>query len=411
MGFFSVFLTSMVYVLFSSYPQNAILGLAIGGCMGGIVSRLMSVDGDDFGVLLMDVFSATIILLATGTLMSVAHFGQDTTRIWWPLPVLLGATSAVAAFVGIEIASLSKSESKPGLKVFTASVIAAIITCGLSAIYATKITQDMQLLKVAGVSAVVWGLIAWQTQTAKNRSMEHSFEAAAIVYTLVLAFLVAAFKLWSGLGIAVGLTVGLAIIIPVLTVRDENNNGLLTGAFYTAIAAVLYRLFIEYYSTGDIRVHYTMIGAMAAAVLVMLLVAMISRSTRISSSVIWNALSTGIIGLFAAALPLIMMLVWNTKAVLGLVFGVIFTQAMLGFASQCAGKNPVSETLKKIPLLLIGAQLMALQFVGPILTTEATRAVRIWILAITSAVFVVWMVILDVLSAKKGGEPCSVDQS
>jgi hypothetical protein len=415
MSFFSVFVTSMVYVLFSNYPQDAILGLAIGACMGGIVSRLMNVDGDDFSALLMDVFSATTVLLSIGTLLSVAHFGQDTTRIWWPLPVLLGATSAAAAFVGIEIASFSKSESKPDLQVFAASAIAAIVACGLSAVYASKITQDMQLLKVAGASAVIWGLIAWQTQSAKKHSQEYSFEAAAIVYSLVLAFLVAAFKLWSGLGIAVGLTVGLSIIIPVLAVKDDHNNGLFSSAFYTAIAAALYRLFIEYYSSnfgrGDVRVHYTMIGAMVAAVLAMLLVVMISRSVRISSSTIWNALSTGVIGLFAAGLPLVIMLVWDTKAVLGLVFGVIFALAMLGFASQCTGKNLVSETLKKIPLLLIGAQLVALQFVGPILTTEATRTVRIWVLAITSAVFVVWMVVLDVLSARKGGEPCSVDQS
>lgn len=417
MTFFSVFITALVYVLFSSYPQNAILGLAIGACMGGVISRLMTDEGDDFAGELMDAFSITTVLLAATTLLSVAHFSQDTSRIWWALPVLLGATSSAAAFVGIEIASASKFEAKPGLQVFIASVIAAVITCGLTSVYATKIAQNMELLKVACVSLVVWGMIAWQAHSTRNRSLEHSFEAAAVVYTVVLAFLVAAFKLWSGLGIAAGLLVGLPIIIPALADKDANNHKLLSGAFFSAVAAALYRLFLENYYSGDIRVHYTMIGAMAAVILMMLLAAVISRSTRASScipptfSAFCMVMLTGSIGLLASTLPLIMMLIWDIKAVLGLVFGIVFAQAMLGFAAQCAGANPVTKVLKKIPLLLIGAQLMAIQFVGPILTTEATRSVRIWILAIASALFVVWMLVLDLLSNRKGVQPCSVDQS
>jgi hypothetical protein len=229
---------------------------------------------------------------------------------------------------------------------------------------------------------------------------------------MVTAFVVVAFKLWSGLGIAVGLIAAWTLVLGRGNgVMESWSNGNPTlqhsstpAVLSLALVALLFRLFVQEYrfeiGSGDFRIHYTFVGAMLGAVLPFLFASSIARlkdsdgDRRLLASVC-------LVGLIAAATPILLYVVWEIKVVTGWIFGSTAAVAFLLMARLASGKDDALARCSSIGLLVAGAQLVAIQFVSPLIDTELTRALRIWVLAAAVAVVIVGLVITGILSARR----------
>jgi len=194
---------------------------------------------------------------------------------------------------------------------------------------------------------------------------------------------VVAFKLWAGLGVALGLLASFTVAIPLvgLTVAREDETpaaaNAARGLVLFVASVVLFRLFIEYYrsdlGTTDLRIHYTFIGAILGALMPRLLSAGRCRCGRGS----WCAAAcAGFLGLAAAGAPVVLLLIWGIKAVMGFVFGLTAALAL-----RYADSLQDTRAMRSESLLALGAQFSAIAFVWLLIEVEVTRLHKTEIMA------------------------------
>ena len=335
--FLALFGASLTYLIFHGYPQHAMIGFAIGLTMAGILGYY-SLESQD----LIQSWAIFGVLLAAGVVLAVEHFGVLEQRTWWPMPILIGTSILVAEFVACELSGRLRRIS---------AVIAPALVVGLSALYAWRVFSAWELLWVVAVGIAVAGLVRWLDASRPN---------PGVSTLLVIAFVTAAFKLWAGLGIAVGLlamwSVGLG------------QKRSMHGAISLGLAFLLVKLFTESYGPAlravDLQVHYSLIGAALGIVIPFMLISALDRR-----SIALVALT----GLAMALSPMVLYLVWEMKAVFGYLFGL--TAALIV-------QMLMNHDRRSIGLLVIGAQLTAIQFINSLLLLELSRGQRVWVLGI-----------------------------
>ena len=169
----------------------------------------------------------------------------------------------------------------------------------------------------------------------------------------------AAFKLWAGLGIAIGL----------LAMWSIEQKRMTQGIISLGLAFLLFKLFTDQYASAvratDLSIHYALVGAALGIIVPYLLISALNG--RRSMALI------ALIGLAMAISPIVLYFVWETKAVFGYLFGL--TAALIV-------QMLVGEERRSVGLLVVGAQLMAIQFMSTLLPLELTRVTRVWVLGI-----------------------------
>lgn len=412
LGLFGV---SLTYLIYRGYPQVALVGFSIGAAMAGILGyfvRGLVTRRPDTLTRTWTLFAVTV---AVGVMLAVYHFNEDSLRMWWPAPILMAVTVLAAGYIGVEIGSAGRFRERPGAAYALAVLTAAALVVGLSTVYSWRIVDTWQLVHVTLVGMAAAVLIAWLAASAdRHPSPSSGLEAAAVAVLVVVAFAVAAFRLWSGLGIALGLVAGWTVALPALGMRETRAEGeahalwapskSLLAALSLGLAILLFRLFIEQYrrdlGAADLRIHYTFVGALLGAIVPFLLASSLFRLESPSGRA--RALAgTVMLGLLAAAAPVVLCLVWEIRAVLGFVFGLIAAEAFLVML-QSTRHEGQEHLLARYPvgLLVIGAQLSAVQFVGPMLELEMTRQSRIWVLAGAATAGVVWLVVTGAIARR-----------
>jgi hypothetical protein len=367
----------------------------------------------------MQAWALFAVTLAVSTVLAVQHFDTSVQRLWWPLPILMGVTVIVAGLVATGIGSVRSLDTRPGASVALSCLIASVLAIALSLVFAWRLVQSWQLLEVSvvgiGCAAVAAWLIASMLQ---KRDGAWGLDAASACVLLVVAFAVITFKLWSGLGVGIGLVAAWAVALPLLALRGEGNDDSLARAISTVLfvwlSILLYRLFVEVYRPqmgADLRVHYTFVGALIGAILPFVFASSIHRlrdcarareGLRGDLCALAGAAS---LGLFAAASPKVLYLVWEMKAVLGFIFGLVASGAFLLmaqlFQQGAPGERRGPSLADYSPgLLVIGAQLVAIQFTMLFVAVETTRAMQIWALAAAAVIAVAWFVILGISSRR-----------
>lgn len=425
--FFGLFAASLTYALFHSYPINAMIGFAMGAVMAGTLRTLARVADDNRAVLTAQVWAVFSTVIAAGTALAFEHFDDSTKRWWWPTAILMATTVAIASLVANQIAARrldasaapeERPSSDAGASVAAAGLISALIVLGLTAIYSWRLFHNWSLLEVAALGVGTAALAAWLISiSAPKRGATWGIDAASGSLMLVIAFIVVTFKLWSGLGIAIGLIAAWSVLVPVLAFRRSIDDPLPQGLSYVlllALAAVLFRIFIQHGSGltgGELRVHYTFIGAIIGAMLPLMLA---SSAYRISScarnregarAIIWMILGAVSLGFFAAAAPIVIFMVWEAKAVLGLVFGLVVSCGflLLTFLFQAgapADQKGVSPSDQSSGLLIIGTQLVALQFIWPLQEIETTRLLRAEVLGVAAVLALAWFLVVGICSGR-----------
>ncbi|MHB9037231.1 MAG: hypothetical protein ACYC64_11250 [Armatimonadota bacterium] len=417
MAFFGLASVSLTYLIFHGFPQMALIGFSIGTAMAAVLRYFTQSVRSDRSAMLTELWAIFTITLAATIVLAVYHFDKDSLRMWWALPILIGATVCIASYVAIEVGAMPRFGDRPAAPYVASVLVAAALTIGLAAIYAAYVVQSWQLLGVVAVGIGVFALIAWLVGsfiTSDNRA--GGLEAASASVLLVIAGAVVAFKVWSGLGIGIGLIAAWVTVIPAMALRNEREStearALLTS-LALGLAIVLFRLFVETYrsdlGSADLRIHYTFVGALLGAIAPFIFASSLMRLKVLSgryqpTGADLCALSgVATIGFLAAASPLVLFAVWQIKAVLGFAFGLIAAQAFLLLVQlydSSTERRELSMTFYSISLLVIGAQLVAIQFVRPLVDWESTRATRVWVLVIAAAIALVWLLVTGIAARR-----------
>lgn len=327
---------SLTYLIFHGYPQHAMIGFAIGSVLAGILGYYSLESAD-----LIQSWALFGVALSAGVVLAVEHFNQVTERAWWPLPILIGTTVLVAHFATDGLRGRLRRGS---------TIAAPVLVIILSALYAWRVYHDWQLLEVMAVGIIIAGLVRWLDASKPNPAMSA---------LLVIAFVTAAFKLWAGLGIAIGL-------LGMWSVEQKRS---LQQVISLGLAFLLLKLFTDQYASElratDLSVHYALVGAALGIVIPYLLSSPLNE--RRALTIIGPA------GLAMAISPIVLYFVWETKAVFGFLFGLTASLIL---------QMLMSREQRSIGLLVIGAQLMAIQFMNSLLALELTRTQRVWALGI-----------------------------
>ncbi len=394
--FLALFGASLTYSLFHGDPQTAMIGFAVGAVMAGIL-QYYSQDRESSVVGYAEVWTVFAVTIAVAVWLSVAHFSSIDLRNWWPLPILLGSTALVSNFVATELRSIGKGRTVlPGLAL-------VIMVLGLSAIYASRIVHEWSLLWVAAVGLALAGITAWlasRLDVAEEASA--GMDTASAVVLLTVAFTVAAFKLWSGLGIALGLLAAWPVAI-FASESEKGKSKALLGFLGLGLVILLSRLFVVAYrvevGTADLRIHYTFIGALLGAIIPFTFVSVLARMKASAKTDAKLIMQVAFIGLVAALAPVLLYLMWDIKVVLGLVFGLTAAIAFMMMVGLSREESLLKE-LSVVPLV-IGSQLAAVLFTGPLVRFELTRMVRISMVGGVALVAVVWLVTSGIWSARR----------
>lgn len=390
-AFLSLFAASLTYSIFHGYPQPALIGFSIGAAMAGILSYY-SLDSEDKGGIYAEGWAILSVTISAGIVLAVAHFNSSILRSWWPIPILLATVVLVASFIETELASLGGIRQRPKLSRAVSVLTCPLLVLILMYIYSASLLLDPALLAVVAVGILFAAIISWlaiRSSLAEDGSS--SLDAASAAILLVVAFTVAAFKLWAGLGIALGLIAAYSIALRGFGSVNRAWRGILS----LGLVILLFRLFVEQYrgdlGTADLRIHYTFIGAMLGALLPFMFASALARLRSGEPSDRRILVSVALMGLIAALSPILLYMVWDIKVVLGFVFGLSAAIAFMLLANLSTSGENVLFGRYSIALLAIGSQLTAIQFIGPLSEVGFTRAVRILILAAVVVISAVWV--------------------
>ncbi len=385
-GFAALFAVSLVFSIFIDDLVNSLMGVALASIMVGILQLGMRTESSPINLGSWTLFSIT---LATAVIFSIKHYDSEMFSQRWAMPILIALTALLANYVAIELSSLGSLRQNPGKFYCIAIFISALLTAALTAIYSWKVFETWSLLEVVAIGLGIASVVAWLMASVSNP--DTSRKAFFVSALLMVAFVTAVFKLWAGLGVAIGLIAAWAIALPVSGETDHNDDGLgkislvLQIILCFGLAMLLYRLFLsEYISLGlrrtGLQTHYTFIAATIGALIPFLFSRHASQPDWLSRYS--QAFALGVV---AAMSPLAIFVLWQLNAVLGLIFGLAMAIIFAAITWQPQEHNPL-----KIGLFAIGAELVAIQFIKPLLDFELTRAVRIWVLVGLVVIFAVY---------------------
>lgn len=375
--FFSLFCVSITYTIFHADPWDAVIGFAIGAAMTGILFCCGGSGGASAKY--MEMWTIFGITLAAGVAIAAVHFNQPGNRVWWPVPILLATTVCIASYIVPEFLSMMKRKSFGA-----AAAVSSAVVIGLCAAYCGGIKLPWELLETVLTGICVGAVGIWLSAGLKSRDVG----TAGIFMLLLVAFVVLTFKIWSGLGIAVGLIAIWTLAIPAL--RDDSDENTVPDAARSilniGLMLLLFRIFIQEYRWDfpyvDLQMHYTFVSAVIGAVLVFILASWFERAEDRS---LWAVVP---VALAFTVVPAAFYMVWELKAVLGVMFGICAGVVLLPVAGTYAGlKRPLDPT-PAVPVL-IGAELIAIRFTGILLGFDLTRPMKMYSIAAIAVLCVI----------------------
>lgn len=376
-GFAALFVVSLMYCLHGDEAVAPLMGVATAAVMVGILQICMRAPSSPVK---LDLWALYTVTLAVAVIFSIKHFDSTLLSIRWAMPILVALSALLANYVAIELSALGALQQNPGKSYCVTVLISALLLAAMVAVYSWEVFCTWPLMAVVGIGLGIAAAIAWMSASVSNPEINN--KAWFVCALLMVAFVTSVFKLWAGLGVAMGLIAAWAVSMPISGETEQTdrrlyriNLGLQTMICF-GLAILLYRLFVsEYVSLGirrsGLHTHYVFITATVGVFLPFLFAQQLKRlnwSSRLS-----HALAVGIV---AAGAPFAMFVCWQLNAVLGLCFGLIMAILFCTIMARPQEYNPL-----KVGFIAIGAQLVSIQFIKPFLDIELSRAVRGWSLA------------------------------
>jgi hypothetical protein len=383
LGSLAVFGTALILLLFGDYPQPALAGFMIGAVVAGVLFRL----GLPSSSANVEFWTVTAVTLAATVTLAVFRYDTAPNRFWWRAPLMILCAVIIGQFASVASA---RDERKFGVP----ALITSAVTLLLAAVFAWRMFPDWALLKVVLDGIVTFALVAWLTATAP-----YSTKAAAVSAAAVLALCTLAFRFFGGFGIGIAILAGWAVVLPSLSAirpadeeQSPNPTRALVFATFIGLGALMFRLFLENYSKElrglDLRSHYTFIslalGAMFPFVLLSFFPILPNKGPALRS------VSAAVAGLFCAAAPLALVMIWGMKPALAFVMGSIVSEIFVLFLYL--GAISMKDTaLHESAVLALTAQVSAVVLSGLVLPLiETPRVTRIIVLCIAVFVGLIW---------------------
>lgn len=410
---------SLTFLIFSGYPQIALIGYAMASVMTAVFFRLglsgilEEVDDDAVPVSLLgiEVYAVAAVTLAASTILAVERFAIDG-RDWWPSVLLIFATVCLTSFTAASVATIRKVSEKPVKSYVVAALITVILTIGLTAIYVLKIYPDWRILYTVAIGSGAGLLSAWLIGTVsreRDNSGSTGLESAIMIVLVLLAAGMAAFRLLGGYGIGLSLVGAWATAIPaygLLKWSDERPSLIPQGLHLfisTGTILLIYRLFAAIYAGElrelDLRAYYSFTAMILGAIVPFAVGTLLMRVRPVVMGVLSRLFAVGLIGLLSVISPLVVLIIWGLRAELGFLAGIAAAQAFMlliyFFAASGIpgwGRDPVTSL--KVNLINIGILLSASQFTGPLLPLlDMTRTQKAYVLAGALALAIVLTVV------------------
>jgi hypothetical protein len=372
----------LVMLIFANYPQPALGGYIIGAIVSAVIFRFAFP-----GLISIEAWGLSAAVLGSTILLATFRYWQIFDRFWWRAPLMIVAGAIIAQIVGASFTREDKRFSLPAL-------IASIITLGLAAVFSWKLFPQWSVFFTAIAGIGTFAVIAWLAG-----AVPASNSAASICVLSILAFSAIGFKLLAGFGIGIALLAAWAILLPALaSIRQDKTEQdgqdvarVVIFGMFIGVGTLLYRLFLETYSPEirglDLRMHYTLIALGFGAVFPFALVSFFPVTSRRDTG--WRAVGAVAAGLFAAVLPLAVLVLWGFKATLGFIVGTIAAEIFILFSYSGAVKLKDRSHLQSVLLVLIG-QVSVLMFSGLLGSLTMTRKTKIIVFGCVVLVGLIW---------------------
>lgn len=371
---------SVLLLLFPGYPQPPIGGFMIGAILASVLFRLVVPSA---GRILSYGLAASV--LGTTIMLAILRFNQIQDRLWWRAPLLVFGAVIIAQIVGAALA-------KEGRRFTIPALASSIVALGLTAVFAWRVFPQWPLLYVALAGVGTFAIVAWLASAVRN-----SPGAASLAALAVLALSAFGFRTLGGFGIGMALIAAWSIVLPALAATSNESEEIgsvraVIYAMFIGIGMLFYRLFIEtnadFLHGPDLRAEYTLVALGVGAILPFVVLSFFPIAVR--RTAIWRTIGACFAGLFAAAVPLVILLLWGFKAALGLVIGTIVAEIFILLIYMGAVDTKETRYVDSA-ILVLAAQMSLLQFSGLISEfTESTRLVKVIILASLTVIALVW---------------------
>jgi hypothetical protein len=370
-------------LVFRGYPNDALIGFALGAVLVALIARL----GDDAAVTpALDWYALVSILLGAGQLLAVQH-GNAASAGGRMLPVMFGAALVVGLLLSTKTATeIKKALLYPG-GLASALAVLLLYLAGLVRHNPTVLTAANLTLAAALVGAVLTRLLATKGVASKPLG---ALGAALLVILLLLV----AYKQMAGLGIALALLACLPWLAYSMSQEGEAGAAVTAGwraALQLGAMVLIYRAFLEVVAgdrVPDLQQQYALLGLLLGAGLPLALAA--AFPARAETALGRGLVRTGLILVAVFLIPAATYVLWDYKALLGLLFGLCAGQYFMLYLTvtkrQEGGEAPLAGTVA----LLAG--LLAVQFTH-LLTPLASlpRGDKVWVMVVLAAVAALWL--------------------
>ncbi len=420
MAFLALLTLALSIKLFGKAPQEAFIGTLVGTMFAAVpyyyLKRVCSHSAD----WLMETYAALIALVGGGYLLAVLHFDETVLRDMWAIPILLFGTVCVASLVATEICTIGNLKNRPYFSSGLSMVLSSAVTVIVAVVLSNSFMESLELFWVSLFGVLAGMVIMWIASTVDSGGFRFSgADTASAAALLALALAVGTFKVWNGLGIALGFTAYVAVLLPVMGLGSKTAIApkAVFGSLAFGIGFVLFRIFMENYrielATIDLRIHYTFVGAVLGVLVPLILSASLAKMQKSEEESVSAGrdigvlIGLGIISLMVVAAPLVLCVVWGIKASLGLAFGLVVGLAIQMHAKiRHAPETEMRPAPKHISatLFVILAFLVCIQFTRLVIDIEATRDARAWVIGITAAAGVLWLAVSALLAPRKKPE-------
>lgn len=395
---------ALVLLLFEGYPNEALMGCALGAAAVALAAcaRVRPAADGDAGALaacrMAEAFALLTTCVAAAARLAIERFPRSVPDSsaggYWAAPALLPAVAALALMVIAGGWSARMGDRRWWFHAAVAAAV-AVLACLLLRL---RLPGFAWLPCVAGaVSALL--VAAMPVNAPRERPVSMAFGAGL----LALAVAGLAFRDAQGYGLALAALLAATVsAVPYLgRSADEPrvSDALLVGLAGLVAIMALQRILIERAGRSivlDYQEFYSLTAAFLGVAAGLAVLAFANRPATTART--WGA------GLAAGAAPLLVALLWATRATAAFVGGLALSGVLWMAMSAAVLRDSRRFLASASPLpFALASALVAAQLGPSVLHLDTTRAARIAALAVVSLLAIVW-IMLDGFVAPEGTE-------
>jgi hypothetical protein len=395
---------AFLLVVLGGYPTESLTGCILGGAAVALVAcaRVRSAeDGDDEALAAcrqVEIYALATAAVAAGSRLAIERYPRSPADAlaggYWAVPSLMAAVAALALMV----VAGGWSKRLGDLRWWVHSAVSVVAAVAAVALLGLRLPGLTWIAPLAG-AAFALIVAAMPVNGYRDRPVALAFGAAL----MALALSVLLFREAQGYGLALG-ALAAVVVVSVPYLGRHAGEARVSDALGLGLAAIvvlmtLQRVFLE--RTGrsivlDYQEFYSLTAAFVGASAGFAVMAYATRAATARRAVLAGCLSV--------AVPLVVAVVWATRATAAFVGGMVLAEAAWMMMSAAVLRDSRRMVAASAPLpFILGAAAVAAQMAPPLLDLDVSRGVRVTVVAMLALVLLAW-ILLDGLFAPTGAE-------